>query len=130
LTIRSSLWTKRVISPPDANHWEQEGAALRAVGTEEAAGAAVQARQAALAIARRALNDTVVRAWHEGRIVGLTLLAGEMVVPSQALFTLEALKKIARDVVTECRKIRNQVDAIWNAFWSGGIANPLEVIDD
>ena len=90
----------------------------------------MQARQAALAIARRALNDTVVRAWHEGRIVGLTVLAGEMVVPSQALFTLEALKKIARDVVTECRKIRNQVDAIWNAFWSGGIANPLEVIDD
>jgi type I restriction enzyme M protein len=25
--------------------------------------------------------------------------------------------------------IRNQVDAIWNAFWSGGIANPLEVIE-
>ncbi len=25
--------------------------------------------------------------------------------------------------------IRNQVDALWNAFWSGGIANPLEVIE-
>jgi type I restriction enzyme M protein len=25
--------------------------------------------------------------------------------------------------------IRNQVDAIWNAFWTGGIANPLEVIE-
>ena len=25
--------------------------------------------------------------------------------------------------------IRNQVDAIWNTFWSGGIANPLEVIE-
>jgi len=25
--------------------------------------------------------------------------------------------------------IRNQVDQIWNAFWTGGIANPLEVID-
>lgn len=25
--------------------------------------------------------------------------------------------------------IKNQVDAIWNAFWSGGIANPLEVIE-
>ncbi|HAF11282.1 MAG TPA: DNA methyltransferase [Chloroflexi bacterium] len=24
---------------------------------------------------------------------------------------------------------RNQVDSIWNAFWSGGIANPLEVIE-
>ena len=26
-------------------------------------------------------------------------------------------------------EIRNQIDQIWNAFWSGGIANPLEVIE-
>ena len=26
-------------------------------------------------------------------------------------------------------EIRSQVDSIWNAFWSGGIANPLEVIE-
>src|SRR5688572_10349907 len=26
-------------------------------------------------------------------------------------------------------EIRNEVDQIWNAFWSGGIANPLEVIE-
>lgn len=25
--------------------------------------------------------------------------------------------------------IRSQIDQIWNAFWSGGIANPLEVIE-
>jgi type I restriction enzyme M protein len=25
--------------------------------------------------------------------------------------------------------IRNQVDQIWNAFWSGGVANPLSVIE-
>jgi len=25
-------------------------------------------------------------------------------------------------------ELRNQVDRIWDAFWSGGIANPLEVI--
>lgn len=25
--------------------------------------------------------------------------------------------------------IKSQVDSIWNAFWSGGIANPLEVIE-
>jgi type I restriction enzyme M protein len=24
---------------------------------------------------------------------------------------------------------RNQIDAIWNAFWTGGISNPLEVIE-
>ena len=26
-------------------------------------------------------------------------------------------------------EIRSQVDRIWDAFWSGGIANPLEVIE-
>jgi type I restriction enzyme M protein len=26
-------------------------------------------------------------------------------------------------------EIKNQVDAVWNAFWSGGISNPLEVIE-
>jgi membrane fusion protein, multidrug efflux system len=67
---------------------QQESAALSAVGTEESATAAVQARRAALAIAKRALDDTVVRAWHDGHVVGLTVLAGEMVIPSQALFTL------------------------------------------
>jgi len=26
-------------------------------------------------------------------------------------------------------EIRSQIDAIWNAFWTGGIPNPLEVIE-
>jgi type I restriction enzyme M protein len=26
-------------------------------------------------------------------------------------------------------EIRNQIDAIWNTFWTGGISNPLEVIE-
>src|SRR3989442_13789660 len=26
-------------------------------------------------------------------------------------------------------EVRNQVDRIWDTFWSGGIANPLEVIE-
>jgi hypothetical protein len=25
--------------------------------------------------------------------------------------------------------IKNQIDQIWNSFWAGGIANPLEVIE-
>ena len=25
--------------------------------------------------------------------------------------------------------IRSQIDAIWNAFWSGGISNPMEVLE-
>jgi type I restriction enzyme M protein len=26
-------------------------------------------------------------------------------------------------------EIRNQVDKIWDAFWSGGISNPIEIIE-
>jgi type I restriction enzyme M protein len=26
-------------------------------------------------------------------------------------------------------EVRNQIDAIWNSFWTGGISNPLEVIE-
>jgi type I restriction enzyme M protein len=26
-------------------------------------------------------------------------------------------------------EIRNRVDKIWDAFWSGGVSNPLEVIE-
>src|SRR5213595_1979005 len=26
-------------------------------------------------------------------------------------------------------EIRNQIDRIWDAFWAGGIANPLEIIE-
>jgi membrane fusion protein, multidrug efflux system len=68
----------------------QHAAALRAVGDEANAMAAVRAREAALAIAQRALDDTTVRAPHNGRVVGLTVLSGEIVVPSQSLFTLVA----------------------------------------
>jgi type I restriction enzyme M protein len=25
--------------------------------------------------------------------------------------------------------IRSQVDSLWNAFWTGGISNPLEIIE-
>lgn len=26
-------------------------------------------------------------------------------------------------------EIKSQVDNIWNAFWSGGISNPMEVVE-
>jgi type I restriction enzyme M protein len=26
-------------------------------------------------------------------------------------------------------ELRNQIDRIWDAFWSGGISNPLKVIE-
>ena len=25
--------------------------------------------------------------------------------------------------------LKSQIDSIWDAFWSGGIANPIEVIE-
>ena len=66
----------------------QEAAAIRAIDTVDAAEATVHAREAALAIAKRALEDTTVRATHPGHVVGLTVRTGEMVAPSQSLFTL------------------------------------------
>ncbi|HET6238681.1 MAG TPA: multidrug transporter subunit MdtN [Acetobacteraceae bacterium] len=67
---------------------ERQAAAIQAIDTDAAAIATVQARQAELAIADRHLQDTTVRATHAGRVVGLSVLSGEMVVPGQSLFTL------------------------------------------
>ena len=67
---------------------EGQVAAEAAIDTEAAAEAAVRARQAALAIAQRALDDTTVRAPHDGYVVGLKVSSGEWVAPGQALFTL------------------------------------------
>ncbi len=50
----------------------------------------MRAREAALVLAKRALEDTVVRAPHAGRVVGLAVKSGEIVAPSQSLFTLVA----------------------------------------
>jgi multidrug efflux system membrane fusion protein len=67
---------------------ERQAAAVQAIDTDDAAIATVQARQAELAIAERHLQDTTVRATHAGRVVGLSVLSGEMVAPGQSLFTL------------------------------------------
>jgi multidrug efflux system membrane fusion protein len=67
---------------------QQQTAALQAIDTEAAAVAAVNARRAALGIARRQLEDTTVRATHDGLVVGLTVSSGEFVIPGQTLFTL------------------------------------------
>jgi multidrug efflux system membrane fusion protein len=67
----------------------QQGVAARsAIGTLEGPEASVQARQAALAMARRALRQTQVHATVPGRVTGLTLSVGEILAPSQSLFTL------------------------------------------
>jgi membrane fusion protein, multidrug efflux system len=61
---------------------------IQAQELEAAAEATVQARTAALGIARRQLDDATVRATHNGLVVGLTVSTGEMVIPAQSLFTL------------------------------------------
>jgi len=66
----------------------QQAAAVRAVNTGATTVAAIEARRAALAIARRGLADTTVRASQPGRVVGLAVSPGEMIAPSQTLFTL------------------------------------------
>ena len=61
---------------------------IQAHELEGSAEATVKARTAALGIAQRQLDDTTVRATHNGLVVGLTVSTGEMVIPAQSLFTL------------------------------------------
>ncbi len=61
---------------------------VQAQELKAAADASVRARTAALGIAQRQFDDTTVRATHDGLVVGLTISTGEMVAPSQSLFTL------------------------------------------
>ncbi len=100
---------------------EQEAASLRAIGTEEGAIANVKARRAALAIARRALDDTIIRAPHDGRVVGLTVLSGEIVAPSQTLFTLVSTE--------EWFAVANFRETDLNAIAVGDCATVFSMID-
>lgn len=67
---------------------QKHAAAVVAVDTDAAAQAEIDARRAALNLAERHLEDTTVRATHDGWVVGLTAASGEMVAPGQSLFTL------------------------------------------
>jgi multidrug efflux system membrane fusion protein len=66
----------------------QQLAAVQAIDTIQAGESLVAARHAALALAKRHLEDTTVRALHAGLIVGLTVSSGEFVAPGQSVFTL------------------------------------------
>lgn len=66
----------------------QQLAALQVIDTIQATESLVAARQAALALAKRHLEDTTVRASHDGLVAGLTVSSGEFVAPGQSLFTL------------------------------------------
>jgi len=67
---------------------EEQLAAVQAIDTVQAAESLVAARHAALGLAKRNLEDTTVRAAHDGLVVGLTVSTGEFVAPAQSLFTL------------------------------------------
>jgi len=99
----------------------QEAAAQAAIDTDAGAVATVQARRAALAIAKRALENTTVRATHAGRVVGLSVLSGEMVAPSQTLFTLVGTEEwfavanfretdLAAIAVGDCATVYSMID--------------------
>lgn len=66
----------------------QKAAAEFNIGNDNGALAAVKAAEAALAITQKALRDTEVYASQDGRIVGLSIREGEIIAPSQSLFTL------------------------------------------
>ena len=66
----------------------QSQAAEQLVGHAGGAQAAVQVAEAAVAMAKKALEDTEVRAPHDGLVVGLRVGTGERLAPGQSLFTL------------------------------------------
>ncbi len=66
----------------------QQAATLAAIDTVAAGEAAVAAREAAVSLAKRNLEDATVLAPHDGFVVGLTVSTGEFVLPGQTLFTL------------------------------------------
>jgi len=66
----------------------QQAATLEAIDTAQAGESLVAAREAALALAKRSLEDTRVVAAHDGFVVGLTVSTGEFILPGQTLFTL------------------------------------------
>jgi multidrug efflux system membrane fusion protein len=100
---------------------EQQRGTAQAVGTVDAGVATVQAREAALAIARHALDNTTVRAPHAGRVAGLAVASGEIVLPSQSLFTLVRSDEwfavanlpesdLARVAVGDCATVYSMID--------------------
>ena len=66
----------------------QSRAAQELISETGAAEAAVGIAEASLALARRALQDTDIRAPHDGLVVGLNLADGEYLAPGESVFTL------------------------------------------
>lgn len=67
---------------------KQAEAANALINNTAASEALVTARRAAFAIALRELENTTIRAAHNGLVVGLKVASGEFVIPDQPIFTL------------------------------------------
>jgi len=67
---------------------KQAEAANTLVGTLDSSQALVRARQAALALAQHNLDNSVVYAPHDGRVVGVRNGTGQIIAPGQSVFTL------------------------------------------
>lgn len=67
---------------------QQAGAAQALISDTQAEQAMVQMRQAGLAMAKRDVNLTEIKAPHNGRIVGLRTTSGEHLLPGVSVFTL------------------------------------------
>jgi multidrug efflux system membrane fusion protein len=100
---------------------DQERAASSAINTLDRAEADVQAREAALAIAQRDLRQTVVRAPVAGRVTSMNVTVGEVLVPSQTLFTLISTE--------EWYAVANMREAALNHIEIGDCATVYSMID-
>lgn len=67
---------------------QQSQGASQVIGTLDTRQAQVDTARATVALAQRDLDNTMVRAPFDGRIVGLTMPAGEYVITGQTVFSL------------------------------------------
>lgn len=67
---------------------QQAYGANRIVGTLETRKAQVDVARATVALAQRDLDNTTVRAPFDGKVVGMELTVGKIVIPAETLFTL------------------------------------------
>lgn len=102
-------------------------AAQQLVGHDDAAVAAVEVAEAAVAIAQKALEDTEVRAPHDGLVVGLRVGVGERLAPGQSLFTLiDSGHWYAQALYLETELTEIPLDACASVFVLGSPQRELE----
>jgi len=87
----------------------------------------VEVAEAAVAIAQKALEDTEVRAPHDGLVVGLRVGVGERLAPGQSLFTLiDSGHWYAQALYLETELTEIPLDACASVFVLGSPQRELE----